>query len=77
MESVKRNTTFYFSKSCLGPWDTCALHAIAKENTGGIFNMQGEELEYDEESDKKGFKFPVLVFPEKKKNELFFNRISD
>jgi len=61
----------------LGAWDTCALHAIIKEDGGAIYNLQGEELEYNEESEKKGFKFPILVFPDKNKKELFFNKILD
>ena len=70
--SLKENAPFYSSFIGLGPWDTCAVNALALEKGGSINKLDGTELIYTNELDKKGLDFPIIFSPnEKRKNEFF------
>ena len=70
--SIKKNATYYSSMTGLGPWDTCAVHALALENGGSINKLDRSEIIYTDELDKNGLHFPVLYFPNEKRKQEFF-----
>lgn len=72
MKCLTINAPYFSNLIGMGPWDTCGVHALSKENNGGLYDLQGKEIEYNDEIDEKGFNYELIFSPGDDKKELFF-----